>query len=128
MPDSNTPNPAAVPGLSLTFTTSSLPAEPKTITIDGESFDCLPWLPGGVFLHFSRIMAKGSPIESTVLLNDFFAEVMEPAEHERFLKYIADPSRRVDSKLLGNIFTALWINYQITPDTVEPGPTEPPTP
>lgn len=124
MPDET---PKSPPGLSLTFTTDSPPQDPITFTIDGESFDCLPWLPGGQFLRFSRLMASTNPLDSAVLVEDFFAVVMEPAEHERFTKFINDPSRYVQSKLLADLFLALWVKYQVPAGETDPRPTEPPT-
>lgn len=99
---------------SLQFTTEDVPDTPVTFTIDGEYFNVSPWLTGQKFLKYSRMMSEGG-LQATVLVDEFFRDVMDTAEYERFNKFSDDPGSRVTTKLLGDVFLSLFARYAAGP-------------
>src|SRR3990167_7636297 len=99
----------------LKFTTEDTPTDPVVFDIDGEHFTCRPWMTGASFLSYSRLVSQGGLI-ATGTVEGFFADVMEDDEHKRFRKFIEDPSRRVTTKLLGDLFLGLFARYGAGPE------------
>lgn len=94
--------------------------EPITFEVDGETFVCAVEPPGVVlFEHYAAAATGLLSVYADKCLR-FFELVMEPDEHERFLKFIHDPARKVNTKLLGAIYNGLMIEF----DRVRP--TNPP--
>lgn len=110
----------------LTFATEDVPLDPIAFTIDGETFYARAWMTGAQFLRYSKMLNQGGLI-TTVMVDDFFAESLDAAEHERFRKFIEDPDRRVTTKLLADIFNALFARYAAGGQE-ESRPTEPSKP
>lgn len=115
---------AEVPEAALSFTTADVPTEPVTFTIDGETFHCKPWLTGAAFMKYSKMMSQGGLV-SVLMVDEFFSEAMEKAEHEHFRKFIEDPDRRVTTNLLADIFLSVFSRYVAGPEE-ESRPTKPP--
>lgn len=107
----------------LQFVTEDVPTDNIPFAIDGEQFHVLPWLTGIKFLKYSRMMNEGG-LQATVLVDEFFRDVMEPSEYERFTKFLDDPGRRVTTKLLADIFLSLFARYSTGP-SAQDRPTSP---
>lgn len=110
----------------LQFVTEEVPESPIGFSIDGDSFTVKPWLTGLKFLKYARMMQEGG-LKATVLVDEFFRDVMEPTEYERFVKHIDDENRRVTTTLLADIFLALFSRYSAGPEATD-RPTQPPKP
>lgn len=95
----------------LDMTTEDVPTEPVDFGVeDGERFLAVPWITGTKFLKYSRMMKNGG-LDAVLLVDDFFRDVMEPAEHERFWKYADDPANKVTNQTLGDWFLKLFSYY-----------------
>lgn len=111
---------------SLQFRTEDVPDSPISFSIDDEHFAVYPWLTGIKFLKYSRMMNEGG-LQATILVDEFFRDVMEPPEYERFTKFLDNPSARVTTKLLADIFLSLFARYSAGPQEQD-RPTSPPSP
>ena len=111
---------------SLDFKTADVPADPFPFSIDGEQFYVRPWITGAQFLRYSRMIDAGG-LKVTILVDDFFHDVMEEAEYDRFTKFIEDPGRRITSNILADIFLALFARYSTGANEAN-RPTQPPRP
>ena len=110
----------------LRFSTTPQPADPFPFSIDDEVFYCRPTITGMAFIKYSRLTVDpGGGLISKGELENFFADAMESAEHERFRKYVDDPGRNVDLSVLGQIFISLLGRFGTGPEE-RSRPTEPP--
>jgi hypothetical protein len=116
----------------LEFRTKPIPAEPVEFLIgteDGtqeETFVAVPQISGYDLLQYSILLTKGGT-DTNSLIDGFFRDVMEPAEHERFVKFIRNPDVFVDAKQLADIFLALFVRYSAGANEQD-RPTQPPVP
>lgn len=114
----------------LKFLPDTVPTEPVYFQMGegdaAESFQAAAWLPGPKFLRYSRMMHEGG-LQSTILVDDFFRDVMDSAEYERFMKYCDDLSHGVTTSRLADIFLTLFARYSAGPNEAT-RPTQPPAP
>lgn len=108
----------------LQFTTDEVPTEPVSFGLpDGEQFYVAPWITGTKFLKYSRMMKEGG-LEAVLLVDEFFRDVMEPAEYERFIKWADEPANKVTQSKLGDWFLQLFSYYSTLSESDRP--TQPP--
>lgn len=94
-----------------------------SITIQGETFHARQSLNGARILHYGAALGRGG-IRLYAAIEDFFAEVFDPEEHERFRAFIESDSRDVTVQELGDAFDKGLANYM----SGNARPTPPPTP
>jgi len=112
----------------LTFTAPSPPTDPVTFSINSETFIGIPFLPGSRFLHFSRVFDTATAgLVSTLLVEEFFNEILDAPERERFWKFCNEPSSGITATLLSEMFLSLFARYSSGPEE-RSRPTEPPRP
>jgi hypothetical protein len=74
--------------------------EPIVFDINGDEFECRSQIPGFVLLDLMQALDSGSDSLQVQAFKDLFAASMEDEEHERFVKYVNEPSSRVGPDML----------------------------
>jgi hypothetical protein len=91
--------------------------EPILFDINGDEFECRSQIPGFVLLDLMQALDSDSDSMQVQGFKDLFAASMETEEHERFVKYVNEPSSNVGPDTLIDLGKWLAGEYVKRPTT-----------
>lgn len=81
--------------------------KPKSFDLDDETFVCKPSMRGWTYLDYSARVASADASDQVRAILEFFTEVMETEEFDRFYEFVNSPDRLVEAAQLIKICTDL---------------------
>lgn len=90
-------------------------SEPLSFAIYGETFHCIPSLPGKFLLDLVSESASDDPAVSSAIVTKFFDTVLVEESRVRFNTLAMDPNRVVSVDTLSNITAWLVEEYSARP-------------
>lgn len=94
--------------------------EPLGFELNNEQFECYAAVQGAVLLDFIRDADGDSGGDAAKALYNFFGNVMDSANYERFMSVLNDKNTIIDLEFIGEIASWLVEQYSSRP-TKQPG-------
>lgn len=94
-------------------------SEPLSFALFGETFNCIPSLPGKFLLDLVAESSSEDPASSAAVVSKFFNLVLADESRDRFNALAEDPTRIVPVETLSDITAWLVQEYTARP-TVQP--------
>ncbi len=98
------------------FGSGNADVEPLTFDLHGETFVCLPQVPGKFLLDLAKNSASEDAGENAEIITKFFSQVLEDESFERFDALLEDKRRVVTMETLGEIVSWLMEEYSGRPE------------
>lgn len=89
--------------------------EPLSFALFGETFNCIPALPGKFLLDLIAESNSDDPVASSNIVTKFFNTVLVEESRERFNALAVDPNRVVPVETLSEITAWLVEEYAARP-------------
>lgn len=89
--------------------------EPVSFMLFGETFTCIPSLPGKFLLNLIAESNSDDPVASSNIVSKFFDTVLVEESRERFNALAVDPERVVSVETLSDITAWLVEEYAARP-------------
>lgn len=89
--------------------------EPLSFALFGETFNCIPSLPGKFLLNLIAESNSDDPVASANVVSKFFDTVLVDDSRERFNALAVDPTRVVPVETLSDITAWLVEEYAARP-------------